>query len=102
MNINWIRITKVGNAAPVVATSEIAAKAENNVLIVYPNPVVDLLSFTTDVIGGKTTVIDAQGTVVDSQKINENSLNVSQLKQGIYFLILEKDGKQTLKRFIKK
>jgi hypothetical protein len=102
MNINWIRITKVGNAAPVAATSEIAAKAENNVLIVYPNPVVDLLSFTTDVIGGKTIVIDAQGTVVDSQKINENSLNVTQLKQGIYFLILEKDGKQTLKRFIKK
>ena len=102
MNINWIRITKVGNAAPIAAVSEDKKESENFSLIVYPNPVSELLSFTTDVTGGKTTIVDSQGGVVASQQINENSLNVAHLKQGIYFLILEKEGKQTIKRFIKK
>ncbi|WP_347052415.1 RICIN domain-containing protein [Flavobacterium olei] len=102
MNINWIRITKVGNAAPIAAVSEDEKESENVTLIVYPNPVSELLSFTTDVTGGKTTIVDSQGAIVASQQINENSLNVAHLKQGIYFLILEKEGKQTIKRFIKK
>jgi len=102
MNINWIRITKVGNVAPIAAVSENEKESENVTLIVYPNPVSELLSFTTDVTGGKTTIVDSQGGVVASQQINENSLNVAHLKQGIYFLILEKEGKQTIKRFIKK
>ena len=102
MNINWIRITKVGNAAPIAAVSQDEKESENVTLIVYPNPVSELLSFTTDVTGGKTTIVDSQGAIVASQQINENSLNVAHLKQGIYFLILEKEGKQTIKRFIKK
>jgi len=102
MNINWIRFTKVGNTAPIAAVSENEKESENVTLIVYPNPVSELLSFTTDVTGGKTTIVDSQGGVVASQQINENSLNVAHLKQGIYFLILEKEGKQTIKRFIKK
>ncbi|WP_281232957.1 RICIN domain-containing protein [Flavobacterium gelatinilyticum] len=99
MNINWIRITKVGNASP---SAVIAEETESIALHVYPNPVSEILSFTTDITGGKINIIDSQGAVIGSQKVNENSLNVSGLRQGIYFIVLEKDGKQTIKRFIKK
>nr|MBU3859619.1 RICIN domain-containing protein [Flavobacterium sp. MC2016-06] len=100
MNINWIRITKVGAAAPDAIT---ASAAKTFALNIYPNPTEDTLYFTTDVIGGNISIVDSQtGSLVAVQKINENSLNVSTLKTGIYFIILDKDGIKTTKRFIKK
>jgi hypothetical protein len=104
MNINWIRITKIGNAAATAAVAAISPeeKTGENILNIYPNPVSDVLSFTTDVTGGKINIIDSQGAVIGSQNAAENSLNVSNLKQGIYFIVLEKDGQKTIKRFIKK
>jgi hypothetical protein len=103
MNINWIRITKVGAGAPIIAATieeeDVNAVAFN----VYPNPVSETLFFTKDVSGGNLNVVDSQtGNVVLSQKINDNSLNVSNLRQGIYFVVFEKNGEKTIKRFIKK
>ncbi|WP_262710797.1 T9SS type A sorting domain-containing protein [Flavobacterium circumlabens] len=34
--------------------------------------------------------------------MSDNSLNVSGLKTGIYLIVLDQDGKRTVKRFIKK
>jgi len=103
MNINWIRITKVGAGAP-VASATIEEEAENDaVLNVYPNPVSETLFFTNDVSGGSLKIVDSQtGSTVASQKISDNSLSVSHLRQGIYFIVFEKNGKQTIRRFIKK
>ncbi|WP_240514915.1 MULTISPECIES: RICIN domain-containing protein [unclassified Flavobacterium] len=101
MNINWIRITKVGAGAP-AASKDIDEKVEEVVFNVYPNPVSETLFFTKDVSGGNVKIIDSQGSVVSSQKSNDNSLNVSNLRQGIYFVVFEKDGQKTIKRFIKK
>ncbi|WP_231632173.1 RICIN domain-containing protein [Flavobacterium sp. KJJ] len=104
MNINWIRITKVGAGAP-IASANIKEEGEIKEVAfnVYPNPVSETLFFTKDVSGGSMNVVDSQtGNVVLSQKINDNSLNVSNLKQGIYLVIFEKDGEKTIKRFIKK
>ncbi len=105
MNINWIKITRIGAAA---TTPETASGIEEEKPIdvafnVYPNPVSETLFFTKDVSGGKLSVVDSQtGNIVLSQKINDNSLNVSNLRQGIYFVVFEKDGEKTIKRFIKK
>ena len=78
-------------------------KAELVEFNVYPNPVSEILFFTKDVSGGNLNVVDSQtGNIVLSQKINDNSLNVSNLRQGIYLVVFEKDGEKTIKRFIKK
>ena len=104
MNINWIRITKIGAAATPVASSITVEDEVNSVALnVYPNPVTDVLYFTTDVVGGNVSVVDSQtGSLVVSQKINDNNLNVSSLRNGIYLIVFEKDGTKTIKRFIKK
>lgn len=105
MNINWIKITKVGAAAIIRETSSIIEEEKpiDVAFNVYPNPVSETLFFTKDVSGGNLNVVDSQtGNVVLSQKINDNSLNVSNLRQGIYFVVFEKDGEKTIKRFIKK
>ena len=101
MNINWIKITKVGAAAKTasVKTAEEELVAE---LSIYPSPAENTLFVTTSVSGEKVSIVDQTGTVVSQQEINNNSIDVSRLRTGIYFVVFEKDGAKTVKRFIKK
>ncbi|PWB27953.1 beta-1,3-glucanase family protein [Flavobacterium sp. HTF] len=101
MNINWIKITKVGTAktASVKTVEEEPAATE---LSIYPSPAENTLFVTTSVSGEKVSIVDQTGTVVSEQKINNNSIDVSRLRTGIYFVVFEKDGSKTVKRFIKK
>ncbi|WP_228519048.1 RICIN domain-containing protein [Flavobacterium sp. LC2016-12] len=105
MNINWIKITKIGAAAITGETSSLIEEEEpiDVVFNVYPNPVSETLFFTKDVSGGNLNVVDSQtGSVVLSQEMNDNSLNVSNLRKGVYLVVFEKDGEKIIKRFIKK
>ena len=103
MNINWIKITKVAGGTARMASVEIVEEPVEPVLNVYPSPVENTLYVTTDLSGGSVKIVDSQtGSTVASQKINNNSFDVSHLRKGIYFIVFEKDGKQTIKRFIKK
>ncbi|RYF24817.1 MAG: carbohydrate-binding protein [Flavobacteriales bacterium] len=100
MNINWIKITKVGTAKTASAkTVEEEPAAE---LSIYPSPAESTLFVTTAVSGENVSIVDQTGTVVSQQKINNNSIDVSRLRTGIYFVVFEKDGTKTVKRFIKK
>ncbi len=105
MNINWIKITKVG--AGLTAKSAQAPVVEEEVvetaLNIYPSPVENTLYITTDVSGGNVSIVDSQtGTVFSGRKVNNNSLDVSYLRRGIYLIVFEKNGQKTVKRFIKK
>ena len=105
MNINWFRITRIGAAAttPEIAsiiTDEVSKEAAFNI---YPNPVSNTLFFTSDVTGGNVSVVDSRtGGLVATQKVNDNSLDVANLKTGVYLIVFDKNGKRTVKRFIKK
>lgn len=99
VNINWFRITKSG--AGLAAKSASANGIEN--LSIYPNPSEDSISFTTEVSGANVSIINSEGgATVSSQKVNDNSVDVSGLKTGIYLILVEKDGIKTVRRFIKK
>ncbi|MFZ0596645.1 MAG: carbohydrate-binding protein, partial [Flavobacterium sp.] len=105
VNINWIKISKIDAATITPETSSIKAEEEikDIVLNVYPNPVSDVLFFTTDITGQTAKIFDSQtGTLVKTQEIKDNNINVSGLNRGIYFIVFDVDGKQTVKRFIKK
>ncbi|TPG40919.1 beta-1,3-glucanase family protein [Flavobacterium pectinovorum] len=104
MNINWIKITKVGagltakTVAPAVEEESI-----NSALNVYPSPVENTLFVTTNVTGETISIVDSQtGSIVSKQKITNNSIDVSNLRRGVYLVVFEKDGTKTIKRFIKK
>ncbi|KQB40044.1 RICIN domain-containing protein [Flavobacterium aquidurense] len=105
VNINWFRITKIGAAAitPESSLTITDEEIKNVALNVYPNPVSETLFFTTDVIGGTVKIIDSQtGSLVKTHEIRDNSINVSGLNRGVYVIVFDKDGKQTVRRFIKK
>jgi len=104
MNINWIRITKVGAG---LAGKMVAVETPSEELAtgfdVYPSPAENTLYTTTPVNGGTVTVVDSQtGNIVSRQKNNSESIDVSHLKRGVYLAVFEKDGVKTVKRFIKK
>ncbi|MEO7976742.1 glycosyl hydrolase family 18 protein [Flavobacterium sp.] len=99
VNLNWFRITK--SASALTAKSAPAEKIES--LTVYPSPTENELFFTAEVSGANVSIINSQdGATVSSQKANNNSVDVSGLKAGIYLILVEKDGIKTVRRFIKK
>lgn len=99
VNLNWFRITKAGSAL----TAKLAPADTIESLSVYPNPTESELFFTAEVSGGSVKIIDtAGGATVSSQTVNNNSIDVSTLKSGIYLISVEKNGIKTVRRFIKK
>jgi len=102
VNINWFRITKSGSALAAKSASS-ATSEEFVALNVYPTSVDNTLSITQDVSSANVSIIDSQtGAVVSGQKVNNNTVDVSLLKSGIYLIVFEKEGTQTIRRFIKK
>jgi len=71
---------------------------------IYPNPVEDELTIKTsaDLIDKIATVFDINGKRINSSKLKTNTLDVSNLTSGIYFLRLESEGKIMKRKFIKK
>jgi chitinase len=102
VNINWFRITKSGSALAAKSASPTTSE-EFVALNIYPTSVDNTLSITQDVSSANVSIIDSQtGAVVSGQKVNNNTVDVSLLKSGIYLIVFEKEGTQTIRRFIKK
>jgi hypothetical protein len=105
VNLNWIKITKVGAGLTAkVASLDVPLEENTSVSFnVYPNPVENTLFFTTDVSGETVTIVNSQtGASISREKISNNSLDVSNLKTGVYLVVFDKNGTKTVKRFIKK
>jgi len=99
-NINWFRITKSGSTARTAAPATDQSIAS---LEIYPNPTESEIFFTAEVSGGNVNIINTEGgATVSSQTVNNNSVDVSTLKTGIYLISVEKNGIKTVRRFIKK
>ncbi len=100
-NINWFRITKSGSTARTAAPSSTEQSIAS--LEIYPNPTESEIFFTAEVSGGNVNIINTEGgATVSSQTVNNNSIDVSTLKTGIYLISVEKNGIKTVRHFIKK
>ncbi|WP_299519735.1 FG-GAP-like repeat-containing protein [Winogradskyella sp.] len=73
-------------------------------MVIYPNPVGDILTIETSasLTDKIASVFDINGRRVISHKLKSNTLDVSYLESGIYFLRLESQGKTMKRKFIKK
>ncbi|MCB0447075.1 MAG: VCBS repeat-containing protein [Gelidibacter sp.] len=73
-------------------------------IVIYPNPVDEVLEISSTVnLNDKiATVFDVNGKRVLNEKMEGNTLDVSKLQSGVYFLRLESEGKSIKKKFIKK
>jgi uncharacterized protein YebE (UPF0316 family) len=100
-NINWIRITKASAAAATVTAGSSLVKPAVGV---YPNPVLNTLNFYKIMPGTVVHITDQAGRPVTVQKANSNnSIDVSKLNAGIYFVVMNNiNGTQTTEKFVKR
>lgn len=73
-------------------------------LFIYPNPASDMLYFDIagDVLLNKVEVYDTIGKRVLSSQINNNSVDISMLTSGVYFVKIYSGDSQITKKIIKK
>lgn len=84
---------------PVVSTREVNTLP----VALFPNPVKDVLNIQLEYSDATTTLrlLDSQGRVVMSQAQATNTLDISQLPNGIYWLELESEGKTASRKVVK-
>lgn len=72
-------------------------------LQIYPNPVADFLyiEFNDKTVQPHFTIVNMQGAVVENINFNDNTINLSALREGIYILRMESEGKILSKPFLK-
>lgn len=79
------------------------ATLELNQWAVYPNPTTDLIHFKgkSDLTGSSFVIYDINGRQVDQGQIKDNSIVVSRLKEGLYFIDAEVPTGKFQTKFIK-
>ncbi|WP_346882492.1 fibronectin type III domain-containing protein [uncultured Algibacter sp.] len=76
---------------------------EKGAFKLYPNPIADLLTIETNYDIEQFSILNSLGQeVITSNKLNNNQINISDLKSGLYFVKLKADNKQKILRVIKK
>jgi len=68
----------------------------------YPNPVTQTLFFSSGKFtGARISVSDIAGRIILNTVVTANGIDVSRLKPGLYTMVMLKDGKRVVKRFVK-
>jgi hypothetical protein len=81
-----------------MSTEEISVKAK---IGIYPNPVKDVLHFTSKEPVLKAEIFDQNGRLIKTAEVLNNQLSVSSLSKGIYFLNLQTSKGKLKTKFIK-
>ncbi len=82
-----------------LSTSEVETADE---LRIYPNPVIDVLTFKTKEKVVKVEILDISGRLLRSEGVQHNSLNVSDLKSGNYFIRIHLKNSTITRKITKK
>jgi hypothetical protein len=73
-----------------------------NALYLYPNPAIAQITIANlELSIVNVTILDAIGKVVKTQKPTNNTINISNLISGVYFLQVQTDSGISTQRFIK-
>jgi len=104
-NINWVRITKQGSAREAVAAAPaLSAAGSEQVLDVFPNPVVDKLYLHAEkaLDGSAYSIVNAYGKPMLSGSLGRGAVDVAALPAGVYTLRIVTADRQTItRRFVK-
>ncbi len=74
----------------------------NTKIVIAPNPVVDYINVQTDIEFNSYSILDFTGRTVLEGFVNDKSIDVTNLPEGLYFLKLADDVNAVMHKFIKK
>ena len=102
-NINWLRITSISGARVAMVKSSSLTTTESSSLILYPNPVKDVLMLKAgfDLAGERVQIVDMSGKVLLTTSAANGQVDVSSLPSGVYALLLTHKGKVVSQKFVK-
>jgi hypothetical protein len=79
-----------------------ALEPDREEAVLSPNPVADELRITgIPLENASISVFTISGSLMPNKRLSENTVDVSGLLPGLYFIRIEKDGQVVIKRFIK-
>jgi hypothetical protein len=107
-NLNWIKITKVANAASAIAARVEQDAKDNEELVLYPNPVPKEGTLTVNIpkynaaAPVHVSLVDLNKRVVSYKKANAKTVTLSthNLSSGFYVLIVTNGTKQYTKKVL--
>ncbi|GAA3952347.1 carbohydrate-binding protein [Chitinophaga oryziterrae] len=107
-NVNWIRITKVADAASAIAAKVEQDAKDNEELVLYPNPVAKEGTLTINVpkynaaAPVQVSLVDLNKRVVSYKKANAKTVTLSthNVSSGFYVLIVTNGTKQYTKKVL--
>lgn len=74
-----------------------------NMISVTPNPVTDMLSITNAAApGSRYSILNSEGAILTHGELQGNTLHVSQLPKGSYFILLQTRGGEVFKGYFLK
>jgi PKD repeat protein len=97
----WDQDTFKTDGMSLVKSMDISNNTSNELISIYPNPVLDKLYFSDASDIHKITIFAVDGTQVVETKLYGNEYNVSQMKKGLYYLKIHTSGTQQILKFIK-
>ena len=74
---------------------------ENSDLQIYPNPANDILSLKVDGTISSVRIVDFNGKLVTTSSVLTNTVDVSQLAVGSYFILVETELGRSIQQFVK-
>ncbi len=88
------------NMAGTLGTNDLVLDGEK--VLIYPNPAKETVSFKNADLIESVDFFDATGRKIKSVKLNGQGVNISTLKNGIYYLEINlKNKKQSVERLVK-
>ncbi|MEW4923622.1 T9SS type A sorting domain-containing protein [Algibacter sp. 2305UL17-15] len=99
---NWTDIDASTSFSEDCSTLSIDSFAETNISL-YPNPVHDELTISAQ-INGRFNILNVNGQILKQGVLmhGNNTINMSQLEAGLYFLNIKANSSSMLKKIIKK
>ncbi len=106
-NINWWKITKLNSSSARISSAKNLDTHDSEPLnsstyTIFPNPAKDKLNISIKESTVYTAhILDMQGREVLRTGINEGSVDISSLEEGMYFIQFQADSETIMHRFIK-
>ncbi|MDB5273591.1 MAG: glycoside hydrolase family 16 [Chitinophagaceae bacterium] len=104
-NLNWIKITKVSSARSEDDAEASSTDAPSYAVAInaYPNPTENNITINMPVgmQNCNVKITDLAGNNIRETTLNGNTLDISDLKSGVYILLLDHDGQRTPLRVVK-
>ena len=100
---NWISSAKVRTSSNPTSV-EVLKGTDETFFEVYPNPTDNYLILKSDqkFTNAVGTVFNCNGKVAQRIRLNTNKIDVSSLRSGLYFLVIQTQDKTITRKFVKK